>query len=145
MNKDGIEILNLISVNTDLLTHTIDNIIIDIKNEKFKEYLCKILNDAEVLNKDAKMILKANKTEIDKLSLLEKAQNLISIKLSKGKETRSFATIFYLNCSEILPDLYFAKTDFALSNSEEKIMLEGLIKLIEDCIQESKKYFTVLD
>jgi len=145
MNKDGIEILNLISVNTDLLTHTIDNIITDIKNEKFKEYLCKILNDAEVLNKDAKMILKANKTEVDKLSLLEKAQNLISIKLSKSKETRNLATILYLNCAEILPDLYFAKIDFALSNSEEKIMLEGLIKLIEECIQESKKYFTVLD
>lgn len=141
MNKDSEKIINLINSTSNLLTHTIDNIITDVENNELKNYFCDLLNKLEVISNDCKMILKADNKEIDKLSFLEKAQNLISIKLSNPKETRELAKVFYLNCSELLPDLYFAKSDLTFCENEEKSSIINLIELIEKSINKMKDFF----
>ena len=141
MNKDSEKIINLINSTSSLLTHTLENILGDVSENKLKEYFCEMLNKLDVIKNDCKMILKADNKEVDKLSFLEKTQNLISIKLNNPKETRELAEIFYLNCCELLPDLYFAKKDFTLCEKEEISSLINLIELMESSIIKMKEFF----
>lgn len=141
MNKDSEKIINLINSTVNLLSHTLENVVADVEDNKLKNYFCELLNKFEVISNDCKMILKADNKEIDKLGFLEKAQNLISIKLSNPKQTREHAKIFYLNCCEFLPDLYFAKSDLTLCENEEKSSIINLIELIETSIDKMKEFF----
>ena len=141
-NVNSRKLLNAIGKNVAMAIQSLDTILPDVKDEKFKEYLSELNNQYGIIMTEAQMLAKANDMELKLTTPLEKAELWTSIKLKTlmDKSTRQFATMIFLGTNMGIPDLVIAICDFG-NASKEVVMLAKKLKEIEEKSDEELKLF----
>lgn len=143
MEKERINLINLTNQSIKTILMTLDNFIIDIKNEKLKNLIAENISKYDVLIDECKMLIKSYNQELENLNFFEKYQNLISLKISSltKKNTFEIAEIVYLTITETMPKLYSLLTH----NYDETELIKKLISQNEEFIENLKSFFIIED
>ncbi len=143
MEKEKINLINLTNQSIKTILMTLDNFIIDIKNEKLKNLIAENISKYDVLIDECKMLIKSYNQELEDLNFFEKYQNLISLKISSltKKNTFEIAEIVYLTITETMPKLYSLLTH----NYDETELIKKLISQNEEFIENLKSFFIIED
>ncbi len=143
MEKERINLINLTNQSIKTILMTLDNFIIDIKNEKLKNLIAENISKYDVLIDECKMLIKSYNQELENLNFFEKYQNLISLKISSltKKNTFEIAEIVYLTITETMPKLYSLLTH----NYDETELIKKLISQNEEFIENLKAFFIIDD
>lgn len=141
MEKERINLINLTNQSIKTILMTLDNFIIDIKNEKLKNLIAENISKYDVLIDECKMLIKSYNQELENLNFFEKYQNLISLKISSltKKNTFEIAEIVYLTITETMPKLYSLLTH----NYDETELIKKLISQNEEFIENLKSFFII--
>ena len=141
-NVNSEKILNALGKNVSMAVQSLELIIPEVKDEKFKEYLSKLNDEYSIVLTEAQMLAKANDMELKLTTPIEKAKLWTSIKLEMlmNKSTRKFATMIFLGTNMGIPDLVIAICDFG-DASKEVLGLAHKLKQIEEESDEKLKYF----
>lgn len=141
MEKEKINLINLTNQSIKTILMTLDNFIIDIKNEKLKNLIAENISKYDVLIDECKMLIKSYNQELEDLNFFEKYQNLISLKISSltKKNTFEIAEIVYLTITETMPKLYSLLTH----NYDETELIKKLISQNEEFIENLKSFFII--
>lgn len=141
-NESSEKLLNAIGKNVAMAVQSLEIILPDVQDEKFKEYLSKLNYDYNIIMTEAQMLAKANDMELKMTNPIEKAELWTSIKLKTimNKTTRQFATMIFLGTNMGIPDLVIAICDFSDASSEI-VTLAKRLKEIEEKSDEDLKLF----
>ncbi len=141
-NESSEKLLNAIGKNVAMAVQSLEIILPDVQDEKFKEYLSKLNYDYNIIMTEAQMLAKANDMELKMTNPIEKAELWTSIKLKTmmNKTTRQFATMIFLGTNMGIPDLVIAICDFGDASSEI-VTLAKRLKEIEEKSDEDLKLF----
>lgn len=136
------KLLEAIGKNVSTAVQSIDTILPEIDDDKFKEYLSKLNDEYNLLLNETQMIAKAQNIDLKLLAPMEKAKLWTGIKLNSlfDKSTRKFATMMFLGTNMGIPDLIIAICDFKDANSET-ITLAKKLKEIEEKSDEDIKLY----
>ena len=136
------KLLNAISKNVSMAVQSLEIILPDIKSEKFKEYLSKLLDQYNIIKTETQMIAKACDVDLKTTSIVQKAELWTSIKIKSltDKSTRQFATMIFLGTNMGIPDLVIAINDFNNAKADV-IKLAKSLKDIEEKSDEKLKLF----
>ena len=141
-NQNSEKLLNAIGKNVAMAIQSLEIILPDIEDEKFKEYISKLNDEYNIIMNEAQMIAKANDINLKLTNPIEKAELWTSIKLKTimDKSTRKFATMIFLGTNMGIPDLVIAICDFGDANTEV-LTLAKKLKEIEEKSDEELKLF----
>ena len=141
-NVNSEKLLNALGKNVSMAVQSLELILPEVSDEKFKEYLSKLNDEYSIVLTEAQMLAKANDMELKLTTPIEKAKLWTSIKLEMlmNKSTRKFATMIFLGTNMGIPDLVIAICDFN-DASDEVIQLAKKLKQIEEESDEKLKYF----
>lgn len=141
-NINSEKLLNALGKNVAMAVQSLEIILPDIKDQKFKEYISKLNDEYNIIMTEAQMLAKANDMELKLTTPLEKAELWTSIKLKTltNKSTRQFATMIFLGTNMGIPDLIIAICDFG-NASKEVVTLAKKLKEIEEKSDEELKLF----
>ncbi len=141
-NVNSQKLLNALGKNVAMAVQSLELILPEIKDEKFKEYISKLNDEYNIILTEAQMLAKANNMQLKLTNPIEKAELWTSIKLKMliDKSVRQFATMIFLGTNMGIPDLIIAICDFG-SASEEVLTLAKKLKQIEEESDEKLKLF----
>ncbi|HAJ77578.1 MAG TPA: hypothetical protein DCO89_00720 [Clostridiales bacterium] len=141
-NVNSEKLLNALGKNVSMAVQSLELILPEVTDEKFKEYLSKLNDEYSIVLTEAQMLAKANDMELKLTTPIEKAKLWTSIKLEMlmNKSTRKFATMIFLGTNMGIPDLVIAISDFG-DASKEVLELAHKLKQIEEESDEKLKYF----
>ena len=141
-NENSQKLLNALGKNVAMAVQSLELILPDIKDEKFKEYISKLNDEYNIVLTEAQMIAKANNMQLKLTNPIEKAELWTSIKLKTlmDKSVRQFATMIFLGTNMGIPDLVIAICDFG-DASQEVLTLAKKLKQIEEESDEKLKLF----
>ena len=141
-NENSQKLLNALGKNVAMAVQSLELILPDIKDEKFKEYISKLNDEYNIVLTEAQMIAKANNMQLKLTNPIEKAELWTSIKLKTlmDKSVRQFATMIFLGTNMGIPDLVIAICDFG-DASKEVLTLAKKLKQIEEESDEKLKLF----
>lgn len=141
-NENSEKLLNALGKNVSMAVQSLELILPEVNDEKFKEYLSKLNDEYNIILTEAQMLAKANDMELKLTTPIEKAKLWTSIKLEMlmDKSVRKFATMIFLGTNMGIPDLVIAICDFG-DASKEVLELAKKLKQIEEESDEKLKYF----
>ena len=141
-NVNSEKLLNALGKNVSMAVQSLELILPEIDDAKFKEYISKLNDEYSIVLTEAQMLAKANDMELKMTNPIEKAKLWTSIKLEMliSKSTRKFATMIFLGTNMGIPDLIIAICDFG-DASKEVVELAKKLKQIEEESDEKLKYF----
>ena len=141
-NENSEKLLNALGKNVSMAVQSLELIIPEVNDERFKEYLSKLNDEYNIVLTEAQMLAKANDMELKLTTPIEKAKLWTSIKLEMlmDKSVRKFATMIFLGTNMGIPDLIIAICDFG-NASQEVLELAKKLKQIEEESDEKLKYF----
>lgn len=141
-NVNSRKLLNAIGKNVAMAVQSLEIIMPDIKDDKFKTYVSSLYSDYNIIMTEAQMLAKAHDMELKLTTPLEKAELWTSIKLKTlmNKSVRQFATMIFLGTNMGIPDLIIAICDFG-DASKEVVSLAKRLKEIEEKSDETLKMF----
>lgn len=141
-NENSEKLLNALGKNVSMAVQSLELIIPEVSDERFKEYLSKLNDEYNIVLTEAQMLAKANDMELKLTTPIEKAKLWTSIKLEMlmDKSVRKFATMIFLGTNMGIPDLIIAICDFG-NASQEVLELAKKLKQIEEESDEKLKYF----
>lgn len=122
------------------ISNSIDNFLVDIKNEKFQKILLENLTKYDLIIDECKMLMKTYNCCLEDVGFFDKYQNLISLKIANltKKSTFEIAEILYLTICETNPKLYSL---LALNDLDEIDLIKKLLQTNEDFIENLKQFF----
>ena len=146
-NENSEKLLNAMGKNVSMAVQSLELILPEIKNEKFKEYVSSLNDEYNIILTEAQMIAKANEMELKMTNPIEKAELWTSIKLKMlmNKSTRQFATMIFLGTNMGIPDLIIAICDFGDASSEVLELAKKLKQLEEESDEKLKQFLCVKD
>ena len=141
-NQNSEKLLNAIGKNVAMAIQSLEIILPDIEDEKFKEYISKLNDEYNIIMNEAQMIAKANDINLKLTNPIEKAELWTSIKLKTimDKSTRKFATMIFLGTNMGIPDLVIAICDFGDANTEVLTLAKKLNEIEEKSDEELKLF-----
>ena len=141
-NENSEKLLNAVGKNVAMAVQSLELILPEVKDAKFKEYLSELNNQYSLIMSEAQMLAKANDMELKMTNPIEKVELWTSIKLKTlmDKSTRQFATMIFLGTNMGIPDLVIAICDFG-DASKEVVNLAKKLKEIEEKSDEDLKMF----
>lgn len=143
-NSNSQNIINSSYQSAKQIVGTIDNFLLDIKNEKFKNICANFVQKFDLIIDECKMLAKAYNSELEETNFFDKYQNIISLKIANltKKTTFEIAEILYLCVCEELPKLY---SFLIFSDLDEISLVKKLISTGEEFVENIKQFFVVSD
>ncbi len=143
-NSNSVNIINSSYQIAKQIEKTIDNFLLEIKPEKFKNLCANFVQQYGVIIDECKMLIKSYNREIEEANFFDKYQNIISLKIANltKKSTFEIAEILYLTICETNPKLY---SFLIFSDLDEINLIKKLISTNEEFVESLKQFFVSQD